>query len=86
VRRLPVGTRGYLRRTGSGVSGRGAGLEIYSVFEKGNHVFQFIKVDDPDAIQEVMTESEAQAEWDEVINPILEDGDDPWIEEVYRMV
>jgi len=65
----------------------GAGLETYSVFERDGHVFGYMELEDPDAISEVMTESEAQAEWDEVMDPILEPaGDDPWMNEVYRMI
>lgn len=63
-----------------------AGLETYSVFEKDGHVFGYMEVNDPEVIREVMEESEAQAEWDEVMDPILEDGDgDVWMDEVYRM-
>lgn len=64
----------------------GAGLETYSVFEKDGHVFGFMKVEDPDVIRDVMANSEAQAEWEEVMDPILEDEDDIWMDEVYRMV
>ncbi|ESP86997.1 L-rhamnose mutarotase [Candidatus Halobonum tyrrellensis] len=66
----------------------GAGLETYSVFESDGHVFGFMEVDDPERIREVMAESDAQAEWDEVMDPILEpvDGDNQWMDEVYRMV
>ncbi len=63
-----------------------AGLETYSVFEKDGHVFGFMEVDDPDVIKEVMAESEAQADWEAVMDPILVDEDDPWMDEVYRMV
>jgi L-rhamnose mutarotase len=64
----------------------GAGLETYSVFEKDGHVFGFMEVDDPETIKDVQAESEAQANWDEKMAPILEDSDDPWMDEVYRMV
>lgn len=65
----------------------GAGLETYSVFEKDGHVFGFMEVEDPDVIYEVMAESEAQAEWGEVMDPILEPTEeDIWMDEVYRMV
>lgn len=64
----------------------GAGLETYSVFEKDGHVFGFMEVDNPDVIKEVMAESDAQADWEEVMDPILVDEDDPWMDEVYRMV
>jgi L-rhamnose mutarotase len=63
-----------------------AGLETYSVFEKDGHVFGYMELEDPAAIEEVMEESDAQAEWDEVMEPILEPEDDPWMDEVYRMV
>ena len=63
-----------------------AGLETYSVFEKDGHVFGYMEVDDPDAIRDVMAQSEAQADWDEVMEPILEDEDDMWMDEVYRMI
>ena len=63
-----------------------AGLETYSVFEKDGHVFGFMEVEDPSIIQEVMADSEAQAEWDEVMDPILVDEDDSWMDEVYRMI
>ena len=64
----------------------GTGLETYSVFEKDGHVFGFMELDDPEAIREVMEESEAQAEWDVEMDPILEDEEDIWMDEVYRMV
>lgn len=64
----------------------GAGLETYSVFEQDGHVFGFMEVDDPDVIKEVQAESDAQAEWDETMDPILEDAEDPWMDEVYRMI
>ncbi len=64
-----------------------AGLETYSVFEKDGHVFGFMEVEDPDAIAEVMESSEAQADWAEVMDGILEDDDgDIWMDEVYRMI
>lgn len=62
------------------------GLETYSVFEKDGHVFGYMEVEDPTAIRKVMAESDAQAEWDEVMEPILIDEDDPWMDEVYRMI
>jgi len=65
--------------------GSGAGVETYSVFEKDGHVFGYMEVKDPSDIREVMEESEAQADWDEVMEPILVDEDDPWMDEVYRM-
>jgi len=64
----------------------GAGLETYSVFEKDGHVFGYMELEDPEAVREVMAESDAQADWDEVMAPILEDEDDPWMDEVYRMI
>jgi L-rhamnose mutarotase len=64
----------------------GAGLETYSVFEKDGHVFGFMEVEDPERIREVMEESEAQADWEVVMDPILEDEDDIWMDEVYRMI
>ena len=63
-----------------------AGLETYSVFESDGHVFGYMEVDDPEIIKEVMKESDAQADWDVVMDPILKDGDDIWLDEVYRMI
>jgi len=63
-----------------------ANLETYSVFESDGHVFGYMEVDDPAVIEQVMAESDAQAEWNEVMDPILEDGDDIWLDEVYRMI
>ncbi|WP_424004371.1 L-rhamnose mutarotase [Haloarcula salina] len=63
-----------------------AGLETYSVFEKDGHVFGFMEVEDPGAIQKVMQESEAQAEWAEEMEGITLESDDSWMDEVYRMV
>ena len=63
-----------------------AGIERYSCFEHDGHVFGFMELEDPEAIEEVMAESEAQADWDEVMASILEDDDgDVWMDEVYRM-
>jgi len=64
----------------------GAGLETYSVFEKDGHVFGFMEIEEPSVIEAVMAESEAQADWEVVMDPILVDEDDPWMDEVYRMV
>jgi L-rhamnose mutarotase len=63
-----------------------AGLETYSVFEQDGHVFGFMEVKNPAVIEEVMAESDAQAEWGEVMEPILEDDEGIWMDEVYRMV
>jgi L-rhamnose mutarotase len=64
----------------------GAGLETYSVFESDGHVFGFMEVEDPERIREVMAESEAQADWEVEMAPILVDEDDVWMDEVYRMI
>ncbi|WP_324760757.1 L-rhamnose mutarotase [Haloarcula sp. GH36] len=64
----------------------GAGIETYSVFENDGHVFGFMEVADPSVIKEIMADSDAQAEWDQVMDPILLDEDDPWMDEVYRMI
>jgi len=40
----------------------GAGLETCSVFERDSHVLGYIEVEDPDAIRDVMKNSETQAE------------------------
>lgn len=67
--------------------GSGARLETYSIFEKDGHVFGFMEVEDPDVIKDVMESSQAQAEWSEVMAPIVEDsGDSNWMDEVYRMI
>lgn len=63
-----------------------AGVETYSLFEKDGHVFGYMEVEDPEAIQTVMAESNAQADWDEVMSSILREESDPWMEELYRMV
>jgi len=63
-----------------------AGLETYSVFETDGHVFGYMELENPEAIEDVMEESDAQAAWNEVMDPILEDADDVWMDEVYRMI
>ncbi|WP_114576386.1 L-rhamnose mutarotase [Saliphagus sp. LR7] len=64
----------------------GAGLETYSVFEADGHVFGFMEVEDEERIREIMAESDAQAEWEVVMDGILEaDDGDSWMDEVYRM-
>ncbi|RDI71954.1 L-rhamnose mutarotase [Halopelagius longus] len=64
----------------------GAGLETYSVFEKDGHVFGYMELEDREKIRRVMESSKAQSDWNEVMDPILEDGDgDMWMDEVYRM-
>jgi L-rhamnose mutarotase len=45
-----------------------------------------MKVDKPDVIRAVMTESDAQAAWDVIMNPVLEDADDVRMDDVYRML
>jgi L-rhamnose mutarotase len=64
----------------------GAGLETYSVFERDGHVFGYMEVEDVERIRHVMGSSEAQSDWNEVMDPILADGDaDMWMDEVYRL-
>lgn len=64
-----------------------ARLETYSVFEKDGHVFGYMEVEDPEIIEQVMENSEAQERWDEVMAPILEEPDeDIWMDEVYRVI
>ncbi|NGM67737.1 L-rhamnose mutarotase [Natronolimnobius sp. AArcel1] len=63
-----------------------AGIETYSVFERDGHVFGFLELEDPNALKTVMNESEAQADWDEVMDGILEPSEDGgWMDEVYRL-
>jgi len=64
-----------------------AGLKTYSVFEKDGHAFGYMEVEDSDVIYEVMAESDAQAEWGETMEPVLESAEeDIWMDEVYRMI
>ncbi|MFB6138579.1 MAG: L-rhamnose mutarotase [Halobacteriaceae archaeon] len=64
----------------------GAGIERYSVFEGDGHVFGYLELADPEALREVMAESEAQREWDEgPMADVLEPAEDIWLDEVYRM-
>jgi len=64
-----------------------AGLETYSVFESDGHVFGFLELDDPEAIQDVMESSDAQARWaEETDGLIVDDDSDQWMDEVYRMI
>jgi L-rhamnose mutarotase len=61
-----------------------AAIETYSVFEGAGHVFGYLEVEDPQALREVMAESDAQDVWDEKMEPILA-GEAEWLEEVYRL-
>lgn len=61
-----------------------AGLESYSVFEHDGHVFGYMEVENPEIIRRVMDTSSAQSDWNEVMDPILED-EETWLDEVYRM-
>lgn len=63
-----------------------AGLKTYSVFESEGHVFGYMEVEDPEVIKTVMNDSDAQADWDEDMEPILVDEEDIWMDEVYRMI
>lgn len=64
-----------------------AELETYSVFEQDGHVFGFMELEDPEAIEEVMETSDAQARWAEQMDGITVDDDsDQWMDEVYRMI
>lgn len=63
----------------------GAGLEYYSVFEKDGHVFGYMEVEDPEKIRRVMESSKAQSDWNEIMDPILDNDGDMWMDEVYRM-
>jgi len=62
-----------------------ADLETYSVFEADGHVFGYMEVEDPDAIRAVMAESDAQASWEKIMDPITTDDGENWMDEVYRM-
>ena len=62
----------------------GAGLESYSVFEHDGHVFGYLEVENPETIRRVMETSSAQSDWNEVMDPILDDSE-TWLDEVYRM-
>lgn len=61
-----------------------AGLESYSVFERDGHVFGYMEVENPEIIRRVMETSDAQSDWNEVMDSILE-GEETWLDEVYRM-
>lgn len=61
-----------------------AGIETYSVFEADGHVFGYLELDDPEAIREIMSHSDAQQRWEKRMDAIVEDGE-TWMEEVYRM-
>ena len=61
-----------------------AGIESYSVFERNGHVFGYMEVENPAIIRRVMETSDAQSDWDEVMDSVLEDGES-WLDEVYRM-
>jgi len=63
-----------------------AGLELHSNFEKDGHVFGFILAEDPEALKDGIDNSDAQSEWDGPMDPILEDDEDIWLDEVYRMI
>jgi len=45
-----------------------------------------MEVEYPEKIKAVMADSEAQAEWEQVMDPVLVDSADQWMDEVYRMV
>lgn len=62
-----------------------AEIDQYSCFEKDGHVFGYMELANPDVIKRVMETSKAQSEWDEVMDPILEDSENIWMDEVYRM-
>jgi L-rhamnose mutarotase len=38
------------------------------------------------ALKDGIDNSDAQAEWDDRMDPILEDDEDIWLDEVYRMI
>lgn len=63
-----------------------AGLETYSVFETDGHVFGYMELEDPDAIEDVMENSDAQERWAERMESIVADEGSTWMDEVYRMV
>ncbi|GKZ15186.1 L-rhamnose mutarotase [Haladaptatus sp. T7] len=64
----------------------GADIVQYSCFEKDGHVFGYMEVENPEIIKRVMETSKAQSDWNEIMDPILEDDNSGiWMEEVYRM-
>lgn len=62
-----------------------AGIKRYSCFEDDGHVFGFMELENPESIKRVMETSEAQAEWDKAMDPLITDKDEIWLSEVYRM-
>lgn len=62
-----------------------AGQETDRVFEKVGHVFGYMEVTDPDAIRRDQRK-ERDTGWDLVMAPILVDREDPWMDEMYRMI
>ena len=60
-----------------------ADLTRYSIFEAEGHVFGYLEVEDPDALDESVGESDAMAAWNDRMDGIIESATD--LEEVYRM-
>jgi L-rhamnose mutarotase len=64
-----------------------AGLERFSVFEKGGDVFVYVEAEDVASLRSVMETSRAQEEWDAVMEDILDETEgETWLDEVYRLV
>lgn len=61
-----------------------AELKRYSIFEADGHVFGYLEVEDPDALDESIGGSEAMANWNDRMDDIIAEVTD--LEEVYRMI
>lgn len=69
--------------------GADAGLETYSIFEEGGHVFAFLECDDPETMRDVIANTETDAEWGEDLDidgPVANEDGIVWMDEAYRMV
>lgn len=61
-----------------------AGLQAYSLFEKDGHVFGYLTVEDPVALDEAVGASEVLTEWDERMDDVIAEQTE--LDEVYRMI
>ncbi len=45
-----------------------------------------MELEDSDAIEDIMENSESQANWNQMMAGILEDDDNVWMDDVYWMI
>lgn len=65
----------------------GAEIDAYSLFERDGHVFGYLDLRDPDALQAGLDGNDAVAAWSQRMESLLADHDEAIeLDEVYRLI